>query len=236
MKKSASKIKHACGCTAENLLARFQDHLKYIRARHPAGATDFDKLASLSLAIRDLAVERMLATRRTYADGDVKRVSYLSMEFLIGRLLSNNVIALGLRPVVEEALHRLGLDFERLCNFEPDAGEQRKIGMTSTPTPKLTLQKIFPLAWHREPAPKKSFCCGSCVFRFASMPNRWPSQTLNQRNRHTRSEEADQTAGLRAAPPSSRHFDRTQRLASRLARIDRTSSQKFVVARRNLFS
>jgi starch phosphorylase len=40
----------------------------------------------------------------------------------MGRLLSNNIISLGLRPVVEQALSKLGLDFERLCNFEPDAG------------------------------------------------------------------------------------------------------------------
>jgi starch phosphorylase len=122
MGRTTLTTKRDSGFTAESLLARFQDHLKYSRARHPAGATDFDKLASLSLAVRDLAVERMLATQRAYAEGDVKRVYYLSMEFLMGRLLSNNVIALGLRPVVEEALGRLGLDFERLCNFEPDAG------------------------------------------------------------------------------------------------------------------
>jgi starch phosphorylase len=122
MSRATSKIKRNGGVTAEGLLARFQDHLKYTRGRHPAGATDFDKLASLSLAIRDLAVERMLATQKTYHDGDVKRVYYLSMEFLMGRLLSNNIISLGLRPVVEQALGKLGLDFERLCNFEPDAG------------------------------------------------------------------------------------------------------------------
>jgi len=122
MSKAMPRLKRNGGVTAESLLARFQDHLKYTRCRHSAGATDFDKLASLSLAIRDLAVERMLATQKAYHDGDVKRVYYLSMEFLMGRLLSNNIISLGLRPVVEQALRKLGLDFERLCNFEPDAG------------------------------------------------------------------------------------------------------------------
>lgn len=122
MKTTTPKIKRDGGFTSDSLLARFQDHLKYTRGRHEAGATDFDKLASLSLAIRDLAVDRMLATQKAYHEGQVKRVYYLSMEFLMGRLLANNVISLGLRPVVEEALHKLGLDFEQLCNFEPDAG------------------------------------------------------------------------------------------------------------------
>jgi len=122
MKPTTTKIRRDSGLTADALLARFQDHIKYTRGKHAADATDFDKLASLSLAIRDLAVERMLATQRTYHDRDVKRVYYLSMEFLMGRLLSNNVISLGLRAVVERALGKLGLNFEQLCNFEPDAG------------------------------------------------------------------------------------------------------------------
>ena len=122
MKPTTTKIRRDRGLTADALLARFQDHIKYTRGKHAADATDFDKLASLSLAIRDLAVERMLATQRTYHDRDVKRVYYLSMEFLMGRLLSNNVISLGLRAVVEQALGKLGLNFEQLCNFEPDAG------------------------------------------------------------------------------------------------------------------
>jgi glycogen phosphorylase len=122
MKLAASGIKCGTTITAKSLLSRFQDHLKYTRARHAAGATDFDKLASLSLAIRDLAVGRMLATQKAYHEGDVKRVHYLSMEFLMGRLLANNVISLGLWPVAEEVLGTLGLDLERVCNFEPDAG------------------------------------------------------------------------------------------------------------------
>ncbi len=122
MKRTTSETKCAGSVTAESLLTRFQDHLKYTRGRTPGGATDFDKLASLSLSIRDLAVERMLATQQAYRDGKVKRLYYLSMEFLMGRLLANNVVSLGLRLVVEEALAGLGLDFERLCTLEPDAG------------------------------------------------------------------------------------------------------------------
>ena len=87
-----------------------------------AGATDFDKLASLSLAIRDLAVERMLATQKTYHDGDVKRVYYLSMEFLIGRSLTNNVTNLMLHSVIGDAVRAAGLDWLGLVEQEPDAG------------------------------------------------------------------------------------------------------------------
>lgn len=122
MKPATAADKLNGDITADALLARFQDHIKYSRGKHYAGATDFDKLASLSRAIRDLAVDRMLATQEAYYNGKVKRVYYLSMEFLMGRLLSNNVISLGLRPVVEEALGKLNLNFEQLCNSEPDAG------------------------------------------------------------------------------------------------------------------
>ena len=122
MSTAKTKVQQDSKYSVKNLMARFQDHLKYTRGRPIERATDFDKLASLSLAIRDLAIDKMLATQQTYKERDIKRVYYLSMEFLMGRLLSNNIISLGMRPVVEEALNKLGLNFEQLCNYEPDAG------------------------------------------------------------------------------------------------------------------
>jgi starch phosphorylase len=106
----------------DQLLERFRSHLHYSRGRDLASATEYDKLTCLCLAIRDFAVDRMLATQRTYHEQDVKRLYYVSMEFLVGRLLANNVISLGLREAVVGALGQLGLTVEQLADFEVDAG------------------------------------------------------------------------------------------------------------------
>ena len=118
---TARRATKAAGLTGE-LLARFGSHLRFTRGKDLASATDYDKLLSLMLSIRDLAVERMIATQRTYASAPVKRAYYLSMEFLIGRLLANNVISLGARDAVEQALAKLGLNFATISDLEVDAG------------------------------------------------------------------------------------------------------------------
>ncbi|OGV45000.1 MAG: glycogen phosphorylase [Lentisphaerae bacterium GWF2_57_35] len=108
--------------TAANILKRVDFHLKYSRCKDMRTATEYDKLNSLSHAVRDFAVDKMIATQREYLDRDVKRVYYLSMEFLIGRLLSSNMLSLGIMDATLEAVKQLGLNFDRLCCEEPDAG------------------------------------------------------------------------------------------------------------------
>lgn len=106
----------------QRVLNGIQHHLKYTRCKNWGSATDFDKYLSLAYAIRDLAVDKMITTQGTYQKQDVKRVYYLSMEFLMGRLLANNVTALGVDQVTIQALKELSLDFENLCHSETDAG------------------------------------------------------------------------------------------------------------------
>jgi starch phosphorylase len=77
---------------------------------------------ALSLAISDRLVERWKRTYNTYKDQDARRASYLSMEFLMGRALSNAMLNLDLDEVVADAMHELGLDLEELIDSEPDAG------------------------------------------------------------------------------------------------------------------
>lgn len=108
--------------SAKRVLDGIQHHLKYTRCKNWGSATDFDKYLSLAYAIRDLAVDKMIATQGTYQVQDVKRVYYLSMEFLMGRLLANNIIALGANTATGQALKELSLDFESLCHSETDAG------------------------------------------------------------------------------------------------------------------
>jgi starch phosphorylase len=96
--------------------------LKFDRCKNWASATDFDKYLSLAMTIRDMAVERMITTQGAYLEHDVKRVYYLSMEFLMGRLLSNNMIALQAYEATRLALKKLNLDLETLLRCESDAG------------------------------------------------------------------------------------------------------------------
>ena len=81
----------------------------------------YDWRMALRHAIRDRIVEPWFAsTRRTWAE-DRKRVYYLSMEFLIGRILEDATINLGLRDMAEEAMAEFGQDFRAIVEDEPDA-------------------------------------------------------------------------------------------------------------------
>jgi len=107
--------------TPAKLKAAVQRHLTYSIGKDAARASLGDWRMALSLALRDLVVEPWFnSTRRTYAE-DAKRVYYLSMEFLIGRLLEDATINLGLRDTAEKVMAGLGVDFRALVEDEPDA-------------------------------------------------------------------------------------------------------------------
>jgi starch phosphorylase len=97
------------------------DKLTYMVGKDPGYAQEHDWFVAMALAVRDRVVDRWMdATRRTYQDGR-KRVYYLSLEFLIGRLLFDILGNLGITATVREALRELGLDLDRLRTLEPDA-------------------------------------------------------------------------------------------------------------------
>jgi starch phosphorylase len=72
--------------------------------------------------IRDLLAHRWVKTRQARERANPKRIYYLSMEFLIGRTLVNNIINLMAEPLVQQALAREGIDYHQLGELEPDAG------------------------------------------------------------------------------------------------------------------
>lgn len=95
--------------------------LTYDLGKSRLGARDRDWFIATALAVRDRIVERWLdLTRATYQSG-AKQVYYLSLEFLIGRLLRDNVSNLGLASELRDALAPLGVDAEKLRIAEPDA-------------------------------------------------------------------------------------------------------------------
>ena len=107
--------------TPNLLQADIARHLTFTLGKDAPNASVYDWRMALSFAIRDRIVEPWFAsTRRTWAE-DRKRVYYLSMEFLIGRLLEDATTNLGLRDIAEEAMAGFGQDFRSIVEDEPDA-------------------------------------------------------------------------------------------------------------------
>jgi starch phosphorylase len=89
--------------------------------RDPVVATDRDWFFATALTVRDHVIERWMASTRANYTSQRKRVYYLSLEFLIGRLLFDSLNNLGLAGRMRLALAELGVDFDRLRQLEPDA-------------------------------------------------------------------------------------------------------------------
>jgi starch phosphorylase len=95
--------------------------LTYDLGKSRTAARDRDWFMATALAVRDRIVDRWLAELRATYETGAKQVYYLSLEFLVGRLLRDCVSNLRLDPVVQEALASLGVDFEQVRQAEPDA-------------------------------------------------------------------------------------------------------------------
>ena len=96
-------------------------HLTFTLGKDAPNASIYDWRMALSFAIRDrIVVPWFTSTRRTWAE-DRKRVYYLSMEFLIGRILEDATVNLGLRDIAEAVMAGFGQDFRAVVEDEPDA-------------------------------------------------------------------------------------------------------------------
>ena len=108
--------------SAPRLRKSFERHLRRTLARDRYSASDRDRYYALALAVRDQLVERWIATQQLHHRQNVKRVYYLSLEFLIGRMMGNNVINLQMEHLLREAMAQEGLVWEDLREYEIDAG------------------------------------------------------------------------------------------------------------------
>ena len=100
----------------------YAHHLRYTLAKGEDTATARDRYLAFAYAIRDRITERWMDTQAEYRRQNAKYVYYLSLEFLIGRLLGNNVINLKADQLCDEALRAYGIDWNSLRDFETDAG------------------------------------------------------------------------------------------------------------------
>ncbi|MCL2845428.1 MAG: glycogen/starch/alpha-glucan phosphorylase [Chitinivibrionia bacterium] len=106
----------------EGLAHDFLYKIKYYLIKDAPNFTSSDAFVGLSLAMRDRLVERWIETQKTYTESNAKRVHYLSLEFLMGRLLGNNVSNLGITENTKGALKELDVSFEEIESQEIDAG------------------------------------------------------------------------------------------------------------------
>ena len=105
----------------EGLRRSIRDAMVRVVGRDPTVASDRDWLDALAFAVRERMSERRILTQRQFADEDVKRVYYLSMEYLIGRMLEANLRNMGILDEAREALAGLGVDYDTICGLEDDA-------------------------------------------------------------------------------------------------------------------
>lgn len=106
----------------EMLHRSLTNHLTYDLAKDMYSATDRDKFQAVALSVRELLSTRWIRTQQRYYDTDARRVYYLSLEFLLGRLLQNYVINLGLLSEYGRAVRIFGMTTEEAAELEWDAG------------------------------------------------------------------------------------------------------------------
>ncbi|MBC8128803.1 MAG: glycogen/starch/alpha-glucan phosphorylase [Rhizobiaceae bacterium] len=104
-----------------SLAKEIAEKLTYAIGKNPNGARRHDWLEATTLAVRDRIIDHWLSSNAKTLDGGPKRVCYLSMEFLIGRLLRDAISNLGLTQAVHDALAVYGVELDLIELLEPDA-------------------------------------------------------------------------------------------------------------------
>jgi len=102
--------------------ALYDRHLIFDRAIDPKVASARERFEAFAHSVRDVLAQRWVKTKSTYERQDAKRIYYLSMEFLLGRSLANNVTNLLLDPMVQRVVKDKSIDWLELIEQEPDAG------------------------------------------------------------------------------------------------------------------
>ncbi|MBO5770857.1 MAG: glycogen/starch/alpha-glucan phosphorylase [Spirochaetales bacterium] len=110
------------GKSTKEIAMDFAEQLKYNQDADLYHTTQEGRYQTIAYAIRDRIIHQWHLSRKTQRDKHSKRVYYLSLEFLMGRAMTNNIINLGIEKNVKEALASLGYSYEELADVEPDAG------------------------------------------------------------------------------------------------------------------
>ncbi len=120
-KASITKLSEQ-GLTKHDFIDDFKQYYVHLLGRDENCRSPYYAGEALSQTIRDRLMERWKATHQTYKSNDCRRGYYLSMEFLMGRMLSNAMLNLGVTDTVTQAMYDLGIEIEELITSEQDAG------------------------------------------------------------------------------------------------------------------
>ncbi|MBI4676680.1 MAG: glycogen/starch/alpha-glucan phosphorylase [Elusimicrobia bacterium] len=120
MNKEVRKLRN--GMTKDCLEQSFSERRTFSLAKDEYTATPHDNFMTLAYTVRDRMMERWIKTQQRYHKQNLKRVYYLSMEFLIGRLLMHGIQNLGIESEIREALKSYGVNLDMILEMEPDAG------------------------------------------------------------------------------------------------------------------
>ncbi|MGH1363408.1 MAG: glycogen/starch/alpha-glucan phosphorylase [Calditrichia bacterium] len=118
MKRQVAKRKRK---KADEIRSTIRYHAKYSLGKSWEELSDKEKFKAVALAVREYLIDAMKETEDRYSRNNSKRVYYLSMEFLMGRALGNNLINLELYDLFKEASEDLGLELEEVASNESDA-------------------------------------------------------------------------------------------------------------------
>ena len=107
--------------TKKELKQKIANNMRMLFRKDVEEASKQQLFQAVSYALKDDIIDMWMDTHKTYEKEDVKTVYYLSMEFLMGRALGNNIINMKAQPVVKEVLEELGVDLDTIEDEEPDA-------------------------------------------------------------------------------------------------------------------
>ena len=100
----------------------YERHLLFDNIVDPAAVGARERFEAFARSVRDILAQRWVLTEKTYARVNPKRIYYLSMEFLIGRSLANNITNLLLDPLLKDVIQQKHIDWVQLLEQEPEAG------------------------------------------------------------------------------------------------------------------
>src|SRR6516162_10079897 len=121
----ASELLKQYGCGPIQFMGAdglYERHLLFDNIKAPDAIIARERYEAVARSIRDILSQRWVLTEKTYERENPKHVYYLSMEFLLGRSLANNVTNLLLDPLVAQAAKEHKLDLFSVLEEEPDAG------------------------------------------------------------------------------------------------------------------
>lgn len=107
--------------TKEEFIGTIENFIKMLFRKNIEEASKQQIFQAVAYAVKDIIMDHWIASHKAYEEQDAKTVYYLSMEFLMGRALGNNIINLKANEVIREALEEIGLDLDTIEDEEPDA-------------------------------------------------------------------------------------------------------------------